>query len=299
MSDPREHVPTSGDFTLIREITPGHTGCEVLHVEVRGVEKVFKQSILPEGVAEIRANSVGYGMIEEAGAGLLVPQPNVLFIEDDTLFRLEIPYLGHTITHELGNNEALNWDRFWLDVQGGATEGGSSQPGSQAQGLAEYTAQTAHWLDKVAPYFPDLPSVSQLLTNVPLESLTGNGPSTLMLLDFTPDNTFMTPAGVKFIDPWTQATYQGSFLPSVGQFDTLLRRVYGFEPNADYDTKRNEAANALAQHMGLTSEQGAAHLRLGAALQYTLSAFVRLESNEPLARQYYEQALREVSRIVS
>lgn len=173
------------------------------------------------------------------------------------------------------------------DIEVAALTTRTHAPGEQAKGLGEFCSHLAQFYG----FLEETGHVSKediaKITTLDTDKLSSDA-STLMLLDFTPDNLFTTPEGVAFIDPWNQNTYRGSFVPSLAQFATLSTEIYQL-PNAEPELFA-ASIQEIGTAMGLTTRQIEQQAALGEALQYGLSGFVRINSDPELADHFINKS---------
>ena len=116
--------------------------------------------------------------------------------------------------------------------------------------------------------------------------------ATLMLLDFTPDNLFLKPQSISFLDPWRQSTYLGNPAIGFGQFITLIQLYDMFEARETADYLRNRCLQELPEILKTDTEKISLALRLGETLQLALSSFVRLKSDPVYADNLFRRAIK-------
>ncbi len=114
----------------------------------------------------------------------------------------------------------------------------------------------------------------------------------IMLLDFTPDNVFVSEDKISFIDPWGQKTYLGHPAISLGQFSTLAYNVYNLPFSKEGTLLLKELAVKKCSKIlccdAVLSEKA---FIIGSVLQLTLSAFVRKDNDKEKARFFIHQIL--------
>jgi hypothetical protein len=120
-------------------------------------------------------------------------------------------------------------------------------------------------------------------------------------LDFTPDNVFFNPdiaSELRFVDPWSQTTYLGNPGVCLGQFVTAANDVYRLPSGELLASFTSTTLDRLAQTLGVGIRSMRVGFALGRALQFSLSAFVRLDGDPKMARAFVafaEAAMREAA----
>lgn len=99
-------------------------------------------------------------------------------------------------------------------------------------------------------------------------------------MDFTPDNVFVGDGKVSFIDPWLQKTYLGTPIPSLGQFITLSHDVHNYPGATDNKSRFIDLSLSVGNDLGLSTEQTQSQSTLVAALQLSLSSYVRVGGDQ-------------------
>ena len=121
--------------------------------------------------------------------------------------------------------------------------------------------------------------------------------ASLMLLDFTPDNVFIRNGQIYFIDPWKQVSYLGHPAVSLGQFSTLAHDVYNLPFSKEGKVFLHELAIKEVSKILKCSESVSENaFCMGAILQYTLSAYVRRESDKTRANELLLKANEIITR---
>lgn len=241
---------------------------------------------------EIAANIFGYTAIAKEGAEALLPAP-MTFGEIDYHHYIMMPYLGADIAqrdkrHELTSSEYVLFSEILTSVLADTVREHDSN-NEMRFGLETMRAKLNEWFGRLVEKGFATQHELDVITNIDLTLLASNKTS-LMIMDFTPDNTFFDREKVSFIDPWKQDIYRGSFVPSLSQFVTLATDIYSQPAALGAESVLRETIQYIGGLLGLTHHQIHAQGVLGSALQYTLSGFVRLESNPEQASAYIEKA---------
>jgi hypothetical protein len=273
-------------------IPGGHTGALLYaYTNAEGAPQVVKLAVDEDGENEVRGNAHGYKAISEAGGQhLLAPGITMGTIGDKPY--LLMPHLGENIS-EQARRGTFQYQPMLQNIEYAAQATLACDPGVQSKGLREFCDHLARFysLLKETGHVSDK-ELAQIAT-LDTDQLSSDN-SSLMLLDFTPDNLFTTPEGVAFIDPWIQNTYCGSFVPSLAQFATLSTEVYQL-PNAEPQVFQ-DSIKVIGTALGLTPTQIQRQAALGEALQYGLSGYVRLDSDPELAIHFVNKSKQALAR---
>lgn len=272
-------------LTDFETVAGGHTGALLYRCYDQEREtKIVKLAVDELSESEVRGNILGYRAIKEAGAEQLLPQGVVDGVSVGGRPYLIMPDLGSTVSEQARTGDftfAPMLDRLEEIIASSIREA----PGEQAYGLGVFR-------DQLGRIYSLLVEAEQV-TEAEIEELRGldvsalaSDKASLMLLDFTPDNVFAGSETVSFIDPWAQEVYLGSFIPSLAQFATLSKDVYGLSGAATSSQEFDKSLFSLGASLGLTAEQVRLQTLLGVALQYSLSGYVRLDSEPDVARYF-------------
>jgi hypothetical protein len=121
--------------------------------------------------------------------------------------------------------------------------------------------------------------------------------ASLMLLDFTPNNVFIRNGQVYFIDPWKQVNYLGHPAVSLGQFSTLACDVHNLPGSREGKMFLHElAVKEVSKILKCSEDVSENAFRMGSILQYTLSAYVRMESDKIKATELLSTANRTIPK---
>jgi hypothetical protein len=279
-----------GTLSSIERLGGGHTEALLYTAEKDKHKVVIKIGDRDMNNDEIDANRIGYESISAMGASMLLPS-NIEYGQVDGRHFIIMSHLGADIAQQdrrnsfsVGNYEDLI---AHLETTIYATLRKNSLQ-KHKEGLDVY-------LDQLQ-YRGGMLVENEMMTQEELAEFTTDtslicSPTTsLMLQDFTPDNTFFDGSKLSFIDPWQQTTYQGSFIPSLGQFVTLSTDIYKLQHALEARNQFEESMRRIGAALDLTPEKIQAQAQLGYALQYLLSAFVRISSNPNACREYIEAA---------
>lgn len=280
--------------TYLDDLTPGHTGARLARFRQEdGTLMVAKFSVptaiiaVSDGSGDIRDNIRGYESMNKLGAGVLVP-PSYQVMECEGVKVLVMKFLGDSFRTSVGSHpqESYVWIRDHLRVvlRNTLYPALGDLPVHSIQEIRRSMMRFGKEVDALT----DGALGEHLRVPWDLES----GQLMLMLLDFTPDNVFVTRDRLSMIDPWGQSTYLGNPAVSIGQFITLAEEVYGL-PGAGEGCGllRRFAFQEIPESLECSAKSVQVAFRLGVALQYILSAYVRIRTESELARAFANRAV--------
>lgn len=266
----------------------GDTGAEIYRHDGLVVKCAYsanasnaEQAIRRSGILD---NIHGYEMIAREGARALLPPTLEWYGDKNGELQLIMTDLGKDLVEREKDYTITVEDYGRLvgyigDVINSSLRHESS--GAQLEGLHMLRLQIISWLQTIASLdekgTDNVGESIEVLTSLNLSN-TATSASTLMLLDFTPNNVFVDDSTCYFIDPWRQSTYRGSFVPSMAQFIANATDIRQYEVAVEAREQLERLIGQVAVKIGLTESQVAAQRLLGEILQYTLSCFVRYGS---------------------
>ncbi len=286
-------------YRLLRQLEPGHTGCQVLLIKTLHDEKIIiKYAQNTEGKREIRNNIRGYEAVKNAGADQLLPC-DYKFASLGNLDLLELPYLGQNISTTLKKGGQILWEDFWRLLEITINPTLKSENKNADLMFDDYLAHLHAAFQTIDPD-QYIKSNKLMLAQVHKKMSSSVKKWSLMLLDFTPDNIFFDGTNIKYVDPWDQKTYTGSFLPSIGQFVKLSRDIYKLPTTkgSEFIEGCSSIISNFANNMGLSQAEVEAQIKLGEALQLALSSMVRLEKDPETASEYYNECINTLKEII-
>ncbi len=285
-------------FTSFEKIDSGHTEALLYRAnDSKGENRVIKIGSQERDNSEIDANRLGYESIYKAGALELIPKSLQYGVIDGRNY-INMPYLGDDIASRdrLGEMTQADYQLFFekiVSIVGSSTK--KSSGGEQLEGIASFFIQLKEW----AKILIDSDEYDTLL-NINLEAIVSDK-SSIMIQDFTPDNTFLNNGKIDFTDPWRQSTYRGSFVPSLAQFTTLSTDIYKLPTALAVTVGFDNCIVKIGNLLDLTDNQIAAQTGLGESMQHLLSAYVREGSDPKQAKRHMDKAkmkLKQVSDII-
>lgn len=265
----------------------GHMGAQIIRFErgepKNGLVVKFAQKGNAIATEEIEANLYGYNQMKMLGGSELVP-PDLREVSTEDGRAIVMRDLVTSMRAADGGLTmcTLLWRHFRDALGKTVVMRGDWNSG----GLPRFVAEVCTHIERFSHA-----GVPALLEEMGKADWTGEwGMPALMLLDFTPDNLFVSEAALSFIDPWKQGTYLGHPAVSIGQFSCLMR-LYHMK-----DSK--EASRMLEEHclaempsiLGCEVSAVSRAFNLGQTLQLVLSSYVRRESERDLAAQLIAQA---------
>jgi hypothetical protein len=276
------------------DLVRGHTGASIIRLRANdcsnsGLVAKFHCKDDPHAAAnDIAENIYGYGEIEDAGAGSIIPN-NYQTLTINRTPVIVMDYLGENFRTSCGSSQGI-----FLSLRDSLRQVIQStvvpDPGKELSRLC-----LSEVAEKIRIYYAGLSHLAPewMATMRDLEFNHINaGKAAIFLLDFTPDNVFVQNGSISFIDPWRQKTYIGHPAISIGQFLTLARKVYCL-PGCELGTQ--DLLQFVLEELPSVLDTDNTSLRcmllLGNALQYMLSAFVRVTSDPKLAAHYLSESL--------
>ncbi len=295
-----EHLRTILDthgLTEQAKISGGHSGAALYRARNEDGERfVIKVSEDKISTKEIKSNTKAYKAIDEASLGDLIPD---IQTGEDPAGRKYIlmPDLGETMTSRARSEVGADYRTFLEEVEK----------------IFIYTLQDNR-RDHIGSIDDTKTMLKQFLASIKLSGIAdqdildatdridserlSSDKASLFLLDFTPDNVFVHEGKVQFIDPWEQPTYKGSSIISLAQFQTLSSDVYDLPGAKDSEPLFERLFNLMGEKLELTNEQVEKQRMLGAALQFSLSSFTRINSDPDRAIKYYKKSYETIRKLV-
>lgn len=281
-------------FHSVSHLSGGHTEATLYRGRnALNDSKVIKISSRKDINEEIDSNKFGYEAIACEGAGLLLPNP-LVYGDIDGRHYITMPDLGVDMSQRDRNGDLSRDDYIqFINYLTQAVTRSIQTTGNtidHANGLAIAHKQLEHWVNTLVSASALESKTVESLLSFDITQLSSSKTS-VMIMDFTPDNIFVHEEGVSFIDPWRQDGYRGSFIPSLGQFITLAVSIYKLPQATKAQFDINEAVAYIGDKLDLTVDQVRGQYLMGESLQYILSGFVRLNSDNLLAREYIDMAI--------
>lgn len=298
-SEHMREILTRHDMVEHAEFTAGHSGALLYRTRsTKGERFVIKVSNDKTSSKEVKSNLRAYKGIQEAGLASVVPK--IINGEDsDGRKYIVMPDLGETFTEQARSEVGVDYGDFLSGV------GRLLHSAIRSNDRPVHTESLSASRTALKEYQASLKvgglTDQQMLDTIDainLDDLVSER-SSFFLLDFTPDNVFVHGEQVQFIDPWEQPTFRGSPIPNLAQFQTLARDIYNLPGAKDADKQFEEMFGKMAEALNLTEEKMNKQRLLGSALQYSLSAFTRMNSIPEEAQEYYQQSVRAVSKLVA
>src|SRR3989344_937060 len=264
--------------TYAGNYTSGHMGSQILRFR-RGADNVglvMKYADLTNisAISDLEANISGYRNVSAIGAGSLVPS-DLRLLELSTGRALVMRDLGEST--RLQNEGIATWR-----IVGNVLE--NVVRATLVKRHFDYVAEV---LNNIKKFSPDSELHPRLQNN---EHLRGSSSSALMLLDFTPDNVFVSDGSIRFLDPWKQGTYLGHPAVSLGQFATLAC-IYKLQDAPEtFRMFEDIAVRRFSPLLECDEETSVEAFRLGQTLQLILSAYVRRNDQPARSKEIYEDA---------
>lgn len=290
---------TRHDMVEHEAFTAGHSGALLYRaLDSQGERFVIKVSNHKTSSKEVKSNLRAYKGIEEAGLASVVPK--IINGEDvDGRKYIIMPDLGETFANQARSEVGVDYGDF---LSGLGHLLNKTIVSNDREVHVESLDENRGALKQYQEYLKTGGFADQQMLNT-IDSINmddlASEKSSFFLMDFTPDNIFVHGEQVQFIDPWEQSTFRGSPIPNLAQFQTLARDIYNLPGAEAADEQFDEMFHKMARALDLTEEQMNRQRMLGSALQYSLSAFTRMETDPEKAEEYYQQSVQAVGKLVS
>lgn len=284
------------EVRYVRDLSKGHMGASIILLE-----KLLDKSMLiakfcsktdpKQSLADIVANIYGYEALEQISASNIIPNKYQVEVVGKNPVII-MSFLDATLRASIQNSQnpeqlfAIFAKKFTQIVRDTASDDVLGEIGTNS---VNETMKQIQFYTSLLKDFIDRDFKSMLMENQfpPIK----RGKVAIFLLDFTPDNLFLSSGGLEFIDPWQQSTYLGHPTVSLGQFITLARDVYKL-PGSKVGcgilttTTFSEIASILDSDIESIRRMAC----MGQTLQFLLSAYVRMGTNSDESRIYTSMA---------
>lgn len=260
----------------ISELKQGHTGCYLLKFRKRTDDDCFvvkmAESSNTNAVEEIKNNIRGYEQIKASGGTFILPQYSIHSVDGATslvMDYLDADFASYVRKFGIKGYELLV--SFYDEM--------TQKPLFESKGL--YVPEVLRYTIFFAQQTPSLFDLNFYKNLKRWSSDLQSERDSLFLLDFTPDNLFIQNDQIIFIDPWSQSTYVGCPIISLGQFVTLAKDIYSLPASIEGARLiQNFCQTVLSARLGISEIIAQKMFLLGQVLQYVLSASVRGEKNK-------------------
>ena len=283
---------------LDEKIEKGLADCTIYHAtDSDGIKLVVKIDTSPRGIAEINDNLFGYNSISELGAATVLPSP-IRFIESDLGPALVLPYLGedYLTTSNTPNSVLTNFialKRSFGEVYSSVVIQSQEVNIDSLQNILDRISERVkRFFEKGISGYNDCADLS----TIDVKGISGKNNS-LFILDFTPSNLFIVDKKAIFIDPWKQTTYMGSPLLSLGQFITYAEESYELPGFNNENLQYLDFIQRVGKNLGLSESQTRLQFLIGQTLQYSLSAYYRIESQPEKANRFLKKMRKNIKEL--
>jgi len=269
----------------------GHKGAMLLRARMNEEDVVIKIGTDPTSVKEVEDNLYAYSGISEIGGGGFLPNP-IVALETPVGPGIMMPYLGVDF-RKLSADSSVTGSNFMvlrLTLDGIYPATLSTNRGAHEQSVGDVVRKISYRFGQLEAAGLVGGDYEVAVGKLDVQQIAGNR-SVLSLLDLTPDNIFIHEDSAKFIDPWKQESYLGTPLPGLSQFMTLACDIYQIPGFTDVELGYNRYMEQIGIGLDLSPSQMKTQIELGRALQYSLSAKVRIYTNPQLAKEYASRAV--------
>jgi len=288
MKDIIEYLQNLLKAKYLGEYPSGHMRAQILRFQLlddskKVIAKIAEKSNL-EASKDIEANLIGYNQIKAIGGKDILSSYLREVVTDDAKVLIMNDF-GPSIKNN--NSGLVGAKLLWENFRNIIISTRQEIP-VKADTLPLFVSEVLSFIEEFAGK-----GKTDLVDLIRHTNLSDNyGRPALMLLDFTPDNLFLTNEGLSFIDLWKQDGYLGHPAVSIGQFLTLTR-IYNLLDNKEIaDFLRLSCLEELPNLLACSVSSIEKSLRLGSTLQLILSAYVRQESDPTTAQSFRDEARR-------
>ncbi len=272
----------------------GDTGAVLYSCHKNGTRYIVKVGTDAQSAKEIGDNEYGFKMLRAEGAGSILPEAISTFtVGGHPAIIME--YLGRSF-RDASKDDPTAYAILFDSVESLARNTLRTDAVAQARGFAEIASHLRKWYGLLSERGIITKEALNVLDSIREEPMNSDK-CTIMLLDFTPDNIFISGDGIKYIDPWVQGTYSGSLIPSISIFMGLLETAYGTRIEVHVREKLNRLVRSLGRMLDLDERQIEGQMLLGHSLQLALSSFVRIENDPKTSKGYALLGLEKLSQI--
>lgn len=269
------------------DLPSGHAGARLMRFRRNRDNTLFIVKYAPRGngdcgedaMRDLEANIYGYSRLKELGVEKILPL-ELREVQVENGRALVMRDAGKTMRQaDLGFAQfEWFWEHFSFIAASTARKNASERSSS-------YEDEIVRHIERFAPAGSDIASiVNRRLQYHPLKNVS------LMLLDLTPDNVFVSPGRLFFIDPWSQCSYLGNPAVSIGQLTTLVRLYRLRDSERGSMILEEGSRRELPEILDCSPEAIDQGLLLGKTLQLNLSAYVRRDSDPERAEELLRQA---------
>lgn len=286
-------------LTITERINEGHIGLPIFRcTDLGGRKRVVKIGVGPDGKEEIQANMLGYANICRVGGDIIVPD-GIRERSTPWGFAIDLPDLGldfvkSSLSKEVTKENFSVLSQTLLKVTKSTK---IKDRESHTSGITEIVSQIKKWSKLLIDNKIVTEDVLFALDKLDPNQISGNFAS-LMVLDFTPDNVFVNDSQAKFIDPWRQKSYLGTPVPSLSQFITLSENIYKIPGFNNENLNYISLLSKISSEINLGNKQMEDQINLGRALQFSLSAYVRISSAPEISKLYADLGKKSILEII-
>ncbi|MEO8637804.1 MAG: hypothetical protein ABI430_02800 [Candidatus Taylorbacteria bacterium] len=277
-----EQVEIVLDARYVNDMSPGHMGSRIMRF-IRQSDQaslVVKYAHPKNRLAsnDLAENVFAYSGLKKIGASIMLPKDiQVISIWGEKV--LVMSDIGQTMAQRNGGVKEFNFlAKHLLNVL-------EKTRCTTSEDIADIGERET--LRNIKRF---LPKGSNICLSIAQSGENKLKKLAVMVLDFTPDNVSVNENGLSFIDPWRQRSYLGNPAISIGQFVTLARLYKMRDAKAGGEVLEGMAKVKLPKLLGTKSSVIERGLKLGATLQYVLSAYVRRNSEPEQSRDFLNRA---------
>lgn len=286
-------------FEVKERLTAGNI-CEVVYrvVEESGRQLVLKVGADKRTIAEIQMNLAGYQKLRDCGLANLPPAVVAAKVKHGWAFIL-MEYCGPDFVAQARtvSNPLQLYSRLIAEMERvyrqSLQESGASlkMVDIVAKKAAEQYKRYLRSLDPMGTVAPQLDALVALMGELDLRL------SCFSSWDFTPEDVYLTPRGIKYGDPHEEIL--GIPVIDLACFGGVVRDAYQLPGSKrGYQMLRTFASGSVAPLLEISDEVAEKVFLLGRVLQCFLSARFRIASEPGRANDLFSQGKRYLTEIV-
>ncbi len=302
MSELNVRLCSQYGLEVLDVFTLGHV-CEggVLKVSTRqGQQAVLKSGADARSIQEIRMNIEGYENMRSIGLAEFIPETYASAVSDTEAYIL-MEYCGEDVLTATQKSEDPGsiYLRLKKELVRVYKESLCRLPETHGGYLLRELFRRIHstYNLHIVPVLGPSDEMASLLESLATILTSAEGHTFCFSnWDFTPDDVYLTDAGLKYSDPHSEVL--GIPMVDLGCFAGVARDAYRLPGSEDGYRILMELAMDTAPLLGLTKAEGKRYFYLGRVLQSFLSARFRLQNQPEKGIALFNQGKEYLSKII-
>lgn len=285
---------------LDKRIEFGHVCKTVFRANKSGQAVIVKIGLTEEARREVLMNRAGYDDMRRIGAASYLPSP-CEFMEISGMPILVMEDCGENLFRRLqrSSNPIKVFKRIASELMRlyqATCHRDESGEGQRAL-LNAFTVLEEQFRDHLGTYEPFL--VSQPLLEILKQKLSGISLNLACFAcwDFTPEDMFLTPSGLKIIDPPQYVS--GIPIVDLACFAGVSRDVYHLPGSKNGYQLVQKLSFDAGKLLGLTESEINFLFNFGRTLQSSLSSRHRIGKEEKLSKKYFREAKKFLAKCLT